>query len=96
MHYINRLNLTVLLYYRGGRGGRRRGQPTDSLLSASSEEEKERDWDNTLICWSTVDGYVSYRDKVTGSWLISAMCKVCYHFYDALHTRIQVSITYET
>ena len=48
----------------------------DSLLDTSSDIESARDWDNTLICWSTVEGYVSYRDLKKGSWLISAMCKV--------------------
>ena len=66
-------------FSRGGQGHydyRGKNQPTDTLLYASSEEESDRDWDNTLICWSTVEGYVSYRDRIEGSWLISALCKV--------------------
>ena len=58
-------------------------QPTDSdsLSSASSEKDTaHREWDNTLIVYSSVEGYVSFRDRRTGSWLISAMCKVTYTF----------------
>lgn len=35
-----------------------------------------RNFSDVLIVQSTLPGYVSYRDRVYGSWLIQALCNV--------------------
>ena len=79
--FIYSLYSTDLSCARGGRGGREEPTDSDSVFSASSERESNREWDDTIVCYSSVEGYVSFRNRVTGSWLISAMCKVRYNFF---------------
>ena len=33
-------------------------------------------WEDMLIAYSTLPGYVSYRDVFRGTWFIESICKV--------------------
>ena len=94
-YFLSRLLSQFCRGQRNCMGRRSRQQPTtDSLLDTSADVESARDWDNTLICWSTVEGYVSYRDLKEGSWLISAMCKVSLISYSTI-TNLTLSIMFD-
>ena len=37
---------------------------------------KELTWEDMVIAFSTIPGYVSNRDKERGTWFIQSLCKV--------------------
>lgn len=46
-------------------------------------EAKLPSWSDTLICYSTIDGYVSLRNVNTGSWFVDALSReLCEHACD--------------
>ncbi|XP_014211578.1 caspase Dronc [Copidosoma floridanum] len=54
---------------------------TDTISTEHPDSEQpydlsSRNYEDTLIAYATLPGYVSYRDKYTGSWFIQILCEV--------------------
>ena len=46
-----------------------------------------RNYEDMLIVYSTIPGYVSYRDELNGSWFIQVLCEVFMNYADKVHIR---------
>ena len=54
------------------------------IIATSSKSERQyslspetiRKYEDMLIVYSTIPGYVSYRDSIVGSWFIQILCEV--------------------
>lgn len=51
-------------------------KPTDEPSLEILHIQTTRNYSDMLVVQSTLPGYVSYRDSITGSWFIQILCKV--------------------
>ncbi|EFN73736.1 Caspase Nc [Camponotus floridanus] len=69
---------------------------TDSIISNPNNEYNitheyntsnlsTRNYSDMLIVYSTLPGYVSYRDKITGSWFIHYLCSIFMNYAYKTH-----------
>jgi len=69
---------------------------TDSIVSNPNNEYNitheyntsnlsTRNYSDMLIVYSTLPGYVSYRDKITGSWFIHYLCSIFMNYAYKTH-----------
>jgi hypothetical protein len=54
---------------------------TDTVTAEFADTEQpynlsSRNYEDTLIAYATLPGYVSYRDTYNGSWFIQILCEV--------------------
>ncbi|XP_011873537.1 PREDICTED: caspase-1 [Vollenhovia emeryi] len=58
-------------------------KPTDEPGLEIPHYQTTRNYSDMLVVQSTLPGYVSYRDSITGSWFIQILCKI---FMNHAHT----------
>jgi hypothetical protein len=49
--------------------------------------ETTRNYEDMLIVYSTIPGYVSYRDEYNGSWFIQILCEVFMNYAHKVHVQ---------
>eukprot|EP00092_Neocalanus_flemingeri_P031123 GFUD01033806.1.p1 GENE.GFUD01033806.1~~GFUD01033806.1.p1 ORF type:complete len:318 (-),score=80.68 GFUD01033806.1:74-1027(-) len=49
---------------------------TGAEISPPSSPLRDPTWEDILIAYATLPGFVSYRDHVRGTWFIESLCKV--------------------
>ena len=49
---------------------------TDSQGMSRGLEMRDVSWEDMVIAYSTIRGYVAHRDTVDGSWFVQALCEV--------------------
>lgn len=65
---------------------------TDTVTTEHPDSEKpykvsSRNYQDTLIAYATLPGYVSYRDKFNGSWFIQLLCEVFMNYACEKHVQ---------
>lgn len=46
-----------------------------------------RNYEDMLIVYSTIPGFVSYRDEYNGTWFIQILCEVFMNYAHKVHVR---------
>lgn len=49
--------------------------------------ETMRNYEDMLIVYSTIPGFVSYRDEYNGTWFIQILCEVFMNYAHKVHVR---------
>lgn len=60
-------------------------KPTDEPNLEKLHIPTTRNYSDMLVVQSTLPGFVSYRDSITGSWFIQILCKIFMNHAHANH-----------
>ena len=54
----------------------RRVEPAQPITNRHQNDFKEVSWEDMLVAYSTLPGYVANRDRYRGTWFVESLCSV--------------------